>query len=68
MRPVSYTHLEVYKRQGKIGSYMATNGLNMNFGPTADIAYGDNADNDTYAFGSESATVGDCCLLYTSTG
>ena len=51
---------------GKIGSYMATNGLNMNFGPTADIAYGDNADNDTYAFGSESATVGDCVAAQVS--
>ena len=50
----------------KIGSYMATNGLNMNFGPTADIAYGDNADNDTYAFGSESATVGDCVAAQVS--
>ena len=45
---------------------MATNGLNMNFGPTADIAYGDNADNDTYAFGSESATVGDCVAAQVS--
>ena len=51
---------------GKIGSYMATNGLNMNFGPTVDIAYGDNADNDTYAFGSESATVGDCVAAQVS--
>ena len=51
---------------GKIGSYMATNGLNMNFAPTADIAYGDNADNDTYAFGSESATVGDCVAAQVS--
>lgn len=38
----------------------------MNFGPTADIAYGDNADNDTYAFGSESATVGDCVAAQVS--
>ena len=51
---------------GKIGAYMAANGLNMNFGPTADIAYGDNADNDTYAFGSESATVGDCVAAQVS--
>ena len=32
---------------------MATNGLNMNFGPTADIAYGANEDNDNDEFASD---------------
>lgn len=43
----------------KIASYMTTNGLNMNMSPTADIAYGDNADYDKYTFGSDSTTVAD---------
>lgn len=42
-----------------IASYMVTNGLNMNLSPTADIAYGDNADYDNYTFGRDSTTVGD---------
>ena len=42
-----------------IAGYMTTNGLNMNLSPSADIAYGDNADNDTYTFGSDSTTVAD---------
>lgn len=42
-----------------IASYMSKNGLNMNFAPIADIAYGDNADYDVYTFGSDSTTVAD---------
>ena len=48
------------KSASTIASYMTKNGLNMNLSPTADVAYGDNSENDTYAFGSDSATVGDC--------
>ena len=39
---------------------MTKNGLNMNLSPTADVAYGDKSENDTYAIDSDSATVGDC--------
>lgn len=48
------------KSSSAIAGYMSKNGLNMNLAPTADVAYGDNADNDTYAYGSDSATAGDC--------
>ena len=50
---------EAGKSASNIAAYMKKSGLNMNLAPVSDMAYGDNADYDTYTFGTDSATVGD---------